>query len=93
MESNLKMKRRSLGMKHPEYAATLSNIGTIYMNMGQYEEALKIYEECLSLQELILGEDHPDCTVTLNNIENIYLKSELGMVVMIFTKKFDELSN
>ena len=69
-------------MKHPEYAATLSNIGTIYMNMGRYEKALKIYEECLNLQESILGEDHPDYAATLSNIGTIYRKSELGMGVL-----------
>eukprot|EP00960_Hanusia_phi_P074022 768137-Hanusia_phi.AAC.8 len=39
----------SLGKEHPFYATTLSNAGSCYEAMGNYDEALKIYNTALAL--------------------------------------------
>ena len=39
----------SLGKEHPFYATTLSNAGSCYEAMGNYDESLKIYNTALTL--------------------------------------------
>ena len=53
-------------------AATLNNIGNVYMNQGRYAEALKAHEKALRITRAALGDDHPDVAATLNNIGNVY---------------------
>ena len=64
----------ALKKDHPDYATTLNNIGATYDKVGRYEEALKLYYECLAIRKSVLKEDHPEYATTLNNIGITYLK-------------------
>ncbi|WP_256324724.1 tetratricopeptide repeat protein [Succiniclasticum ruminis] len=46
------------------------------LNLDRYEEALKMWEEVLSLQRKILGEEHPDTITAMSNLAASL--SELG---------------
>ena len=36
--------------------------------MGEYDQALSLFEEALEIREKILGTDHPDTAISLNNL-------------------------
>ncbi len=41
--------------------------------MGQYEKALSIFQQVLSIRKKILGEEHPDYALSLNNLALLYV--------------------
>ena len=63
------------GKDNIDCALTLNNIGTIYNNIGNFNEALLKFKNCLEIQSVVKGKDNIDCVLTLNNIGNacIYL--------------------
>ena len=65
------IQEKTLGKTHPNYAVSLNNIANIFQSMGNYEEALKYFKECLKIQEEVLGKSHPDYAASLNNIGDV----------------------
>jgi len=50
----------------------LNNLASVYKNMGNYKEAITIYNRALSLTEKVLGTDHPEAALALNNLASVY---------------------
>ncbi len=40
------IERQILGENHPSYAITLSNLGSTFSKMDQYQDAVKCYQRC-----------------------------------------------
>lgn len=59
------------GSEHAHIAAILGNIGNLYMETGDNDEAFAIYQEVLGIETLSLGLSHPEIAVTLHNIATI----------------------
>ena len=57
---------------HPDISSSLNNIGLIYKNRGEYEQALDFYLKSLEIKKLSLPPNHPDIASTLNNIAGVY---------------------
>ena len=57
---------------HPDVALGLSNLGTLFFNMGQYAKAEPLLQQSLKIREAKLGLDHPDVAQTLNQLANLY---------------------
>ncbi len=64
--------RRSLGDNHPDVSVSLSNIADTHRQLGQFELALRGFEESLRIKKAALGPDHHAVSTTLNNIGNLY---------------------
>ncbi|MBO7651432.1 MAG: CHAT domain-containing protein, partial [Bacteroidales bacterium] len=64
--------KKILGEEHPDYAQSLNNIGIVYGDMGDYQNALKYHLQALEIRKKVLGEEHPDYAQSLNNIGNVY---------------------
>ena len=54
----LGIKKAELGEENPSYTDTLNNVGIIYQKMGKYEEALKVYKQCIEILLMISGKKH-----------------------------------
>src|SRR5262249_38603488 len=52
----------------PDVATVLNNISGILMQQGKYDEALALFNRCISLQEKAWGPVHVDIADSLNNI-------------------------
>jgi tetratricopeptide (TPR) repeat protein len=70
----LTIKERVKGKDAIDCATTLNNIGSVYKNKGDYEQALLHYQRCLTIQERVKGKDAIDCATTLYNISFVYSK-------------------
>ncbi len=62
---------RALGDRHGE-AQTLGNLGSVYLQQGRWEEAIRCYEESLRIKRA-LGDRHGEGT-TLANLGLLYEK-------------------
>ncbi len=49
-------------------AAVRNEVGTIYYNLGEFEQALVQYRQAMEYWEAALGPDHPDTLKTINNL-------------------------
>ncbi|KAH8834399.1 hypothetical protein DL96DRAFT_1810679 [Flagelloscypha sp. PMI_526] len=64
------------GLEHPDTLISINGLATVYSDLGQYSDALKLSEQVLELGKKILGKEHPDTLVSMDNVAAIY--SELG---------------
>ncbi len=63
--------RRSLyGSMHLEIASSLSRIGSLLTDQGNYVDAVETLREALTIQQELLGDDHHDTVDTMNNLAN-----------------------
>jgi len=66
---------KQLGEEHPDYAASLDYLAHFYEDIGQYEEALSLYNKSLNLRKKVFGEASSDYATSLNNLASLYNKT------------------
>src|SRR5689334_21645619 len=58
--------------EHPDYAAGLNDLALLYNDMGEYEKALPLFQQVLTIRKKTVGEEHPDYARSLTNLANLY---------------------
>ena len=66
------MQRRIFKDDHPDTAASMNNIGTLYQSMGDHKKALEYYFDSLEMRKRIFKGDHPYIVTSMSNIGNLY---------------------
>lgn len=54
------------------YADALNDMGTVFGNIGKYQEARAAYERALAIRQRLQGEDHPEFAMSLNNLGLVF---------------------
>jgi non-specific serine/threonine protein kinase/serine/threonine-protein kinase len=62
---------RILGEEHKDTLASMSNLSTVYKQLGRHDEAEALALRALEISTRVLGEDHPDTIVSLANCGNL----------------------
>jgi tetratricopeptide (TPR) repeat protein len=62
----------ALGATHPDVAAILIELASLYQSQRRQVEAEALYERALAIQELALGARHPDVAATLKVLAQVY---------------------
>ena len=65
------------GEQHPEYAASLSDLGVLYSDVNNYSKAEEYHQQALSIRQSTLGYSHPDCATSLLNLGGLYYEQGL----------------
>ena len=60
------------GEEHAAVATSYDNLGTVYRDLGQYNEAKEYYEKALVIKKKIYGEEHASVAASYNNLGNVY---------------------
>ena len=60
------------GETHPVHASCLNNLAFIHKTLGEYDDAIDIYEKALHVYKEAIGEDHASYATTLNNLGLVY---------------------
>ena len=68
----LKIRRETLGNKHPDTANSINNLAGLYSGQAQYAKAEPLYLEALKIDREVLGNKHPDTAVSINNLASLY---------------------
>lgn len=63
------------GQHHDRYlSASLNNLGNVYEERGQIDDALKYHRKALDIRQSILPPNHPDVATSYHNLANVYRK-------------------
>jgi len=85
------MRRRLLGLEHPDTYHSISNLAVAIQNGGgDIEEATDLLLEVLASQRVHLGEDHPDVAMIHFNLGSAYAHQDsLDLAERHFSRSFD----
>jgi tetratricopeptide (TPR) repeat protein len=59
------------GQKHPHVAASLNNLGGAWRALGEYDKAIKYYEEAYLIFNEFFGPEHPHTKRVKNNLDTL----------------------
>jgi serine/threonine protein kinase len=65
---------RNRGSDHPDTLRCMGNLGNIFSDLDRHNDALKIREETLAIQQRVLPSDHPDTLTSMNNLALSYAR-------------------
>src|SRR5581483_12375926 len=68
LERAIAIRARTVGTDHTDYAAALTNLGTVYQDEGNLSKARELYAQALRIDEKRLGAAHPRVENDLNNL-------------------------
>ena len=81
------------GENHPNVAMNYNNIGGVYYNQGNYDQALEYYNKALKIYLAVFGENHPDVAMSYSNIgfnyynQDLYYEAKINFAKAIETGK------
>lgn len=70
----LDMNLRTVGLRHPETAATHNSLGTLYEDVGEDSSASAQYRRCLEIQLQTVGPTSPEVANTYNNLATVLFR-------------------
>ena len=76
LQKAVEIGRTTVGERHPDYAASLNNLGGLYRETNQRDKAVPLFQEAMEIRRDVLGERHPLYAASLNNMGLLY--RELG---------------
>ena len=59
VEKALAMQEKALGLEHPDVAASLLWLGSLYYSLEDYNKAEPLFKKALAIYEKTLGTEHP----------------------------------
>ena len=89
--SQVSIKEQIFSLNDIEIAVSYNNLGVIYMELDNYERALKYLEISLSIRREKIGDNHPDTATTYNNIACVYLKENKAHDARVYFEKALEI--
>jgi CHAT domain-containing protein len=69
---SLAIREKALGPDHPDVAASLNNLASLYIAHGRSPDAEPLLKRSLAIKEKVLGPDHKDVAVSLYNLAILY---------------------
>ena len=68
LEKALAIRKRALGERNPDVAASLQNLATVLRDLGDYDKALTYAQESLAMRRQLLGNHSKDLIPSLNTV-------------------------
>lgn len=72
----VRLRAKVLGKSHPDYGASIYNLGSFYGQMGDIKSAEPLVEEAKRIFEKAHGKQHPLYAQSLNNLGIIYFETK-----------------
>jgi len=76
LEREITRRIETLGEHHPEVAAAMTDLATLYSESERFDRAQSLFERALAIQESVLGIDHPETVQTLTDLAICHLDRE-----------------
>jgi Flp pilus assembly protein TadD len=75
----LELRRKVLGLEHPDTLASMNNLALALNRQGEYVEAEEMHRQTLELRRKVLGLEHPDTLASMNNLALALRRKVLGL--------------
>ena len=75
-EEALSIRRRVLGVDHPDLADSLNNLAGLYLDQGRFVEAASLSKEAVEIMVRVLGVKHPKTKIVRENYERLLAKMQ-----------------
>jgi Tfp pilus assembly protein PilF len=62
------MRERACGPEDADTLTSISNLGSVLVDQGKYEEAEAMHRQALQGREKVLGPEHPDTLTSISNL-------------------------
>ena len=72
LEADLVGSRATLGEKHPDTLTLLSRLASTHKQLGRWDEAERLYLQCLEGRKDVLGGDHTDTLKVMGLLALVY---------------------
>jgi len=69
--SNNSSNKNNNSKMHPSIATSYNNIGHVYDETGDHEQALNMHKKALAIYSFVSGEDHPNTAISYTAIGNV----------------------
>ena len=90
--NSLNILNKTVDKTHPFHLKTLNNLGLLYSAKREYDKAIAIHEELLTIKESISGENVVSEAETMNNLANVLLQnSEFSRAKTLYHKGLKQL--
>lgn len=70
--SALEIKRKVLGMEHPDTLRSMNNLATTLWSAQRYAEAAALLNETIAARRRVLRGDHPEILSSMHNLGLVY---------------------
>lgn len=61
-----------MGERHPDVAASLNDLGSVYGFLGDYTRSIELFNQSLEIRKEIFGESHQNIATSLNALGVAY---------------------
>ncbi|MEO8393343.1 MAG: CHAT domain-containing protein, partial [Chloroflexota bacterium] len=68
----LNLKLDTVGEHHPSYADTLTGLGELYLQLGEFQKAIALFQQDAEITKAALGVAHPSYAAALNQLGMAY---------------------
>jgi hypothetical protein len=68
-EKVLEARKRTLGEEHPRTLMSISNLASLYNDLGRPQDTIKLEAKVLEARKRTLGEEHPSILLSICNLE------------------------
>ena len=68
----MEIRRKVLGIEHPDYAQSLSDIANYYARLGNYREAIRLATETVEIRKRVLGQENLSYANSLEDLSFYY---------------------
>jgi non-specific serine/threonine protein kinase/serine/threonine-protein kinase len=72
LERALDIKKRILGLDHPDTLLTMNSLATVFIRFGKYAEAESILREAVSRKKRVLGAENKQTLISMHNLGVVY---------------------
>jgi tetratricopeptide (TPR) repeat protein len=63
---------RCQGLDHPDIATSITNLASRHNDVGNYETALKLFDEALAMRKRVLHSDHSDIAASMHHLAHAH---------------------
>lgn len=74
-ERAVRIKEEALGAEHPDLVESLSNLGDLFRQAGDYPRAKPLFERALRIREKALGPDHLEVATSLSRLASLLVET------------------
>jgi tetratricopeptide (TPR) repeat protein len=68
----LAIRKKVLGLQHPDVATSLNNLAMLYSKQGKYDKVEPLLGQALEIDKQFSGKEHPTVATSLNNLALLY---------------------